>query len=75
MIKMNKYEFNVKIFGRMTLEVIANSKEEAERMVKDLMDNINIKDIELKENNINDIKINKSEVNTTIEDKNKERER
>ena len=72
MIKMNKYEFNVKIFGRMTLEVIANSKEEAERMVKDLMDNINIKDIELKENNINDIKINKSEVNTTIEDKNKE---
>ena len=75
MIKMNKYEFNVKIFGRMTLEVIANSKEEAERMVKDLMDNINIKDIELKENNINDIKINKSEVNTTIEEKKKERER
>ena len=72
---MNKYEFNVKIFGRMTLEVIANSKEEAERMVKDLMDNINIKDIELKENNINDIKINKSEVNTTIEEKKKERER
>ena len=75
MIKMNKYEFNVKIFGRMTLEVIANSKEEAERMVKDLMDNINIKDIELKENNINDIKINKSDVETTIEEKKKERER
>ena len=72
---MNKYEFNVKIFGRMTLEVIANSKEEAERMVKDLMDNINIKDIELKENNINDIKINKSDVETTIEEKKKERER
>ena len=72
---MNKYEFNVKIFGRMTLEVIANSKEEAERMVKDLMDNINIKDIELKENNINDIKINKSDVETTVEEKKKERER
>ena len=73
---MNKYEFNVNLFGKMTLEVIANSEKEAEKMVQDLIDNITVKDIELKENKINEINIKESEVDRKVKNsRNKERER
>lgn len=73
---MNKYEFNVNLFGKMTLEVFANSEKEAEKMVKDLIDNITVKDIELKENKINEINIKESEVDRKVKNsRNKERER
>ncbi len=73
---MNKYEFNVNLFGKMTLEVFANSEKEAEKMVQDLIDNITVKDIELKENKINEINIKESEVDRKVKNsRNKERER
>ena len=73
---MNKYEFNVNLFGKMTLEVFANNEKEAEKMVKDLIDNITVKDIELKENKINEINIKESEVDRKVKNsRNKERER
>ena len=76
MIRMNKYEFNVNLFGKMTLEVFANSEKEAEKMVQDLIDNITVKDIELKENKINEINIKESEVDRKVKNsRNKERER
>ena len=73
---MNKYEFNVNLFGKMTLEVFANNEKEAEKMVQDLIDNITVKDIELKENKINEINIKESEVDRKVKNsRNKERER
>ena len=73
---MNKYEFNVNLFGKMTLEVFANNEKEAEKMVRDLIDNITVKDIELKENKINEINIKESEVDRKVKNsRNKERER
>ena len=59
---MNKYEFNVKLFGSVTMEVIADSKEEAERIVKDTMDSINIKDLKLKQTTRDDVVIDNSNV-------------
>ena len=50
---MNKYEFNVKLFGSVTFEVKADSREEAERIVKDTMDSINVKNLKLKKRSYN----------------------
>ena len=45
-------------------------------MVQDLIDNITVKDIELKENKINEINIKESEVDRKVKNsRNKERER
>ena len=46
---MNKYEFNVTLFGNVTLEVMAESREQAKEMVQDLMENIEVKNIRLQE--------------------------
>ena len=73
---MNKYEFNVKLFGSVTMEVIADSKEEAERIAKDTMDSINIKDLKLKQTTRDDVVIDNSNVFYESRDlKNKEKER
>jgi polyhydroxyalkanoate synthesis regulator phasin len=69
---MNKYEFNVNLFGNVTLEVIAENKEEAREMVKDLMDNIEIKNIRLKETNKDSITISESEIKLNIASRNKD---
>ena len=49
---MNKYEFNVNLFGKMTLEVFANSEKEAEKMVKDIIYNSCILDLRYVTHNI-----------------------
>ena len=57
---MNKYEFNVSLFGNVTLEVVAENKEQAREMVKDLMENIEVKNIRLQETNKDNISFSSS---------------
>ncbi|MDO5571856.1 MAG: hypothetical protein Q4F97_10405 [Bacteroidales bacterium] len=71
---MNSYEFNVKMFANMRIEVVADSREEAIEMVKDVMENSCLKDIRLKEVNREDITISDSKIICDITDKNKSRE-
>ena len=71
---MNSYEFNVKLYGSMKLEVIADSKEEAIEMVKDVMENSCLKDIKLKTIDRENITISDSNVIYDINNKNKDRE-
>jgi hypothetical protein len=68
---MNKYEFNVKLFGSVTFEVQADSREEAERIVRDTMDSINVKDLKLKETSKNNISIDSSNVFYETHERNK----
>jgi len=72
---MKSYDFNVSLFGKMQLTVIAEDKEDAKRIIEDTINNLTIKDIELRENRYNDIEIKNSEVNKTIKERNKEMER
>ena len=68
---MNKYEFNVKLFGSVTFEVQADSREEAERIVKDTTDSINVKNLKLKETSKNNISIDSSNVFYESHERNK----
>ena len=72
---MKSYDFNVSLFGKMQLTVIAEDKEDAKRIIEDTINNLTIKDIELRENRYNDIEIKNSEVNKTIKERNKEMKR
>lgn len=68
---MNKYEFNVSLFGNVTLEVMAENKEQAKEMVDDLMESIEIKDIRLKETRRDNITISNSDLKMNISNKNR----
>lgn len=68
---MNKYEFNVNLFGNVTLQVMAENKEEAKEMVKDLMDSIEVKNIKLKQTNRDNISISDSELKMNIASRNR----
>lgn len=72
---MNSYDFNVNLFGKMQLTVIAENKEEAKRIIEDTINNLTIRDIELKDNRYNDIEIKGSKVNKIIKEKSREKER
>ncbi|MDO5002777.1 MAG: hypothetical protein Q4E39_00915 [bacterium] len=73
---MNKFEFNVSLFGNMTLEVIAPNHEEAERILKDTIESINIKEIKAKDVSNENVNIKKSEIQyKSAEIKDKERGR
>lgn len=69
---MNKYEFNVNLFGNVTLQVMAENKEEAKEMVKDLMDSIEVKNIKLKQTNRDNISISDSELKMNIASRNRD---
>ncbi len=69
---MNKYEFNVSLFGNVTLEVVAENKEQAREMVKDLMENIEVKNIRLQETNKDNITISDSDFKMNISNKNRD---
>lgn len=69
---MNKYEFNVNLFGNVTLQVMAENKEEAKEMVKDLMDSIEVKNIKLKQTNRDNISISDSEFKMNIASRNRD---
>lgn len=60
---MNKYIFNVKLLGNVTMEVVAPNKEEAKRILEDTMNSINLKDLKGKETSREDTTIKNSDVN------------
>lgn len=60
---MNKYTFNVKLLGNVTMEVVAPNKEEAKRILEDTMNSINLKDLKRKESSREDTTIKNSDVN------------
>lgn len=70
------YEFNVNVYGKLNLEVIAESKEDAERMVKEVIDNSSLKDILGKDLHNEKITVKQSSVvKDIIEKKSKDMER
>jgi len=69
---MNKYEFNVTLFGNVTLEVMAENREQAKEMVNDLMENIEIKNIRLQETKKENITISDSEFKMNISNRNRD---
>ena len=42
---MNNYEFNVNLYEKMKITVVAENEEEARRILKDTLDSITVKDI------------------------------
>lgn len=71
------YDFNVNLYGKMQVTVVANSKEEALRILNDTIDSITVKDLKDKLSRDNNVEIKKSQMNVDIKskDKNKEQER
>lgn len=60
------YDYNVNLFGKMSVSVVAESKEDADRILNDTIDSIRIKDIKEKLSNNKNVEIKDSKVNTTI---------
>lgn len=67
------FDFNVKIFGNMSVTVIAENAKEAERILKDTVESITIKDIKENKSRNNDVDIKNSNVRTDINEKLKDR--
>ena len=70
------YDYNVGIFGNATITVIADNKEESERILRDTIESINLKNLKEKETLRDDVSIKKSNVTIDMRelDKNKNRE-
>ena len=71
------YDFNVNLYGKMQVTVVADNKEEALRILNDTIASITVKDLKDKISRDNNVKIKKSQMNVDIksEDKNREQER
>ena len=68
------YDFKVNLYGNMEVTVVAESKEEAQRILNDTIESITIKDIKEKLSPNKDVDINKSFVEVmSKEQKNKDR--
>lgn len=68
------YDFKVNLYGNMEVTVVAESKEEAQRILNDTIESITIKDIKDKLSPNKDVDINKSFVEVmSKEQKNKDR--
>lgn len=67
------FDFNVKLMGNMSVTVVAENKEEAERILNDTIDSITVKDIREKLSNREEVKIKNSNVITELREKNLER--
>ncbi len=67
------FDFNVKLMGNMNVTVVAENKEEAERILKDTIDSITVKDIREKISRSNDVEIKSSNVTTQLQEKSKDR--
>lgn len=59
---MNNYEFNVNLYERMKITVVAKNEEEARRILKDTLDSITVKDIKDKLSKNIDVEIKESKV-------------
>lgn len=71
------YDFNVNLYGKMQVTVVADNKEEALRILNDTIESITVKDFKDKLSRDNNVEIKKSQMNVDIKtkDKNKEQER
>ena len=68
------YDYKVNLYGNMEGTVVAESKEEAERILKDTIESITVKDLRDKLSPNKDVEIKESHVNILSEQqKNKER--
>lgn len=67
---MNSYEFNVNLYERMKISVIAENEEEARRILKDTLDSITVKDIKDKLSKNIDVTIKESNVAEQVSLKN-----
>lgn len=67
------FDFNVKLLGNMSVTVVAENKEEAERILNDTIDSITVKDIREKLSNRDEVEIKNSNVITELREKNIER--
>ena len=67
------FDFNVKIFGNMAISVIAENKQEAERILNDTIESITIKEIKEKDSRNNDVNIRRSFVTTKVKENVKDR--
>ena len=74
---MNVYDYNVNLFGSATLGVVADNPEEADRILKETLDNITVKKLKEKVSQKDEVKIVDSDVkmNVKMKNKNKDRER
>ena len=59
---MNNYEFNVNLYEKMKITVVAEHEEEARRILKDTLDSITVKDIKDKLSKNLDVEIKESKV-------------
>ncbi len=69
------FEYNVSLLGNASITVVAENKEEAERILKDTIESINLKNLREKVSSREDVSINDSEVNINMKEKNKNRDR
>ena len=72
------YDYKVNLYGNMEVTVVAESKEEAERILKDTIESITVKDIRDKLSPNKDVEIKESHVDVLSEqkrDKNRDNER
>lgn len=68
------YDFKVNLYGNMEVTVVADNKEEAQRILNDIIESITVKDIKEKLSPNKDVDINKSFVEImSKEQKNKDR--
>ena len=72
------YDYKVNLYGNMEVTVVAESKEEAVRILKDTIESITVKDLRDKLSPNKDVEIKESYVNVLSEqqrDKNRDIER
>lgn len=69
------FEYNVNLLGNATITVVAENKEEAERILKDTMESINLKSLREKDSPRDDVSIIDSEVMIKMSEKNRNRDR
>lgn len=68
------YDFKINLYGNMEVTVVADNKEEAQRILNDTIESITVKDIKEKISPNKDVDINKSFVEImSKEQKNKDR--
>ena len=68
------YDFNVNLYGKMQVTVVANSKEEALRILNDTIDSITVKDLKDKLSRDNNVEIKKRQMNGDIRSKDRKKD-
>ena len=63
---MKSYKFNVRVMGNMELEVRANSREEAKRILDETIKNITDKNIKNEFNNLENAELKESNFHLKI---------